>query len=327
VEGEGAAGVGFKSDGSQLVSASGDRIQVWDVAAGEVIHVLEGHQDRVMRILVTPDDARIVSSSADQTIRIWDMAKGELLHTLQGHTGTVDGLALDPERRRIYSMGFDRRGFTWDLRTGEKISTWPQLDAGVFAVAISPDGTRLATGGSDGLLHLWDPLTMQRLHSYDSHLAPIHAVAFSADGSQLISGSMDRTLRFWSASPQPLGDGAAAYGAVTQVDDERVSTAPMVLKNNLYRGSGVRDFFTPPDSILALLRSTDRFVALDRALLARYYEVGNPNSARVVAQRLLRQGDAEARIRVASMAGDLCRYITQVGLVDTAQICALSAAD
>ncbi|MDJ1176867.1 hypothetical protein PMG25_22510, partial [Roseofilum sp. BLCC_M114] len=44
---------------------------VWDITTGESLAVLEGHQDEVSSIAITPDGSKIISGSNDRTLRVW----------------------------------------------------------------------------------------------------------------------------------------------------------------------------------------------------------------------------------------------------------------
>ena len=53
---------------------------MWDIRKGNVFLKLEGHQDSITGIRVSPDGNYVLSNSMDNTVRIWDIrpfAKGE----------------------------------------------------------------------------------------------------------------------------------------------------------------------------------------------------------------------------------------------------------
>jgi len=66
------------------VSGSGDNtIKIWDFEKGEEIKTLEGHNNSVVSVFVTPDKKHIVSGSHDKTIKIWDFETGECIRTIE----------------------------------------------------------------------------------------------------------------------------------------------------------------------------------------------------------------------------------------------------
>jgi WD40 repeat protein len=77
----------FSPDGTRLAAAVGDHAsgmaQVWDVATGQPLAVLQGHRHRVTGIAYSPDGRRLVTSSHDGSLRLWDAETGAELSTLQ----------------------------------------------------------------------------------------------------------------------------------------------------------------------------------------------------------------------------------------------------
>jgi WD40 repeat protein len=83
--------VGFSSDGSRIVSGSGDKtVRIWDAVSGAALHTLQGHTDWVRSVAFSSDGSRIVSGSDDRTVRIWDAVSGAVLHILGGYDAHDD---------------------------------------------------------------------------------------------------------------------------------------------------------------------------------------------------------------------------------------------
>ena len=72
---------------------------IWDVATGQEIAVLRGHEDRVTRARISPDGRIVATASADKTARLWDAATGQEIVTLRGHEAEIYYGGIQPRRQ------------------------------------------------------------------------------------------------------------------------------------------------------------------------------------------------------------------------------------
>jgi WD40 repeat protein len=49
--------------------------RLWNLATGEEVARLLGHEDAVREVAFTPDGQRAITNSLDGTIRIWDLSE------------------------------------------------------------------------------------------------------------------------------------------------------------------------------------------------------------------------------------------------------------
>jgi hypothetical protein len=65
----------FSPDGRALVARGPDSaVRVWDVASGQEVSQLKGHEGRVETVAFAPDGRAVATGSADTTILLWDSA-------------------------------------------------------------------------------------------------------------------------------------------------------------------------------------------------------------------------------------------------------------
>lgn len=69
--------VAFSPDGKFLAAATGNTVEIWDVAAGKRTAILRGHAYEVMSVAFSPDGKTLASGSDDETIKLWDVAAGK----------------------------------------------------------------------------------------------------------------------------------------------------------------------------------------------------------------------------------------------------------
>jgi WD40 repeat protein len=106
---------------------------VWDLATGQPLHTLTGHQDQVYEVALSKVDGRPVAVSGgttddDGTVLVWDLATGRASgQPFTGHRRVVEAMALGTVDGRpvVVSGGTIGDGTVrvWDLASGTAITT------------------------------------------------------------------------------------------------------------------------------------------------------------------------------------------------------------
>lgn len=101
--------VAFSPNGRSLATGTwAGYIRLWDTEGSTRSRLLEGHNDRVHRLVFSADETLLLSSSKDTTIRLWSIPDGESAYPpLRLHSGWVRGLALSPDGTLIASGDTD----------------------------------------------------------------------------------------------------------------------------------------------------------------------------------------------------------------------------
>jgi WD40 repeat protein len=123
----------FSTDGKLLITGGGlrkslDRMQdvpevkFWDPANGTEIGHLEGIQNRVMGVAISPDGKLLATCGGDHAtddvdeLRVWDLASKKELCRLRGHEATVHAVAFSPDGKFLASGGHDGTVRLWDVK-------------------------------------------------------------------------------------------------------------------------------------------------------------------------------------------------------------------
>lgn len=206
----------FTPDGQTLVSGSFDHtVKVWNLNNGKLIRNLDGHEDGVNDVLISPDGKLFFTAggtaepNTSKVIKVWDMKTKKLLRTLKGHTLGITSLAITPDGKTLVSGSYDKTIRFWDVDKGIRKRTLTAHTSPVRSIAVSPDGKTLASGGgklnddSDKTVKLWNIETGELISNIKGNNNVISFIGFTPDGKYLVN-STDPKINVWDLSTGKL---------------------------------------------------------------------------------------------------------------------------
>jgi WD40 repeat protein len=199
----------FRRDGKMLLTASGQQLGVWDVAALPQVpsepKVSLTHDDQlVLYGEFSADGREILSVDFGGTARVWNVETAQERIKLRRSEITV--ARLSPDGRRMATAGKDRVLRIWDTATGAPVGQPVPHEHRMTVVAFSPDGRRVVTANEERV-RIWDTESGSAITPPMQHDDLVMHAVCSADGTQVLTTSRDGTARVWNAaSGQPITD-------------------------------------------------------------------------------------------------------------------------
>ena len=176
----------FSPDGSGLVSARQDRLQVWEVATGRRREEIPVPAPTILAVAFRPDGATLAALDSSGGVTVFNAATGAVVARLRLGAGhDTKALAYSPDGRWLAGAGADQKTVClFDAHTYEPSAEFPGHEGVIRAVAFSPDSRRLASCSSDHTVRLW-PIDSGECQVLRGHTDEVFAVAFHPDGRRL----------------------------------------------------------------------------------------------------------------------------------------------
>ena len=157
--------VDISEDGEYVYAGGIDNcVKGWDLRKdSELCLRLEGHEDTITGLAVSPSGTHVLTNAMDMTLRSWDVRP-----------------FVDAEDRRCV------RVFSGHQHSQEK---------NLLRCAWSLDGKRVSGGSSDSMVHVWDVASGELEYSLPGHSGSVNEVCWSPlEAAVVCSASSDRAL-------------------------------------------------------------------------------------------------------------------------------------
>jgi WD40 repeat protein len=185
----------FTPDGSGLITASYERISLWDRETGKQVRSFAGQGRGYMSAALSRDGRLLAAGGRDGTLRLWNVATGMAVLSLDGHRDNVYSLAFHPDGRTLASGGGDEARI-WSVESHKTVRRLGDDGPPCHAVAYSGDGKWLACAGSGGI-RVWDAVSGKEQSRLILPKDDARHVAFTPDGNAIVCRHWRGICRVW----------------------------------------------------------------------------------------------------------------------------------
>lgn len=178
----------FSANSRLIATASGDRINLWDIDDGTLVKTIKRPNTFFRSLSFSPDTQRLVSASNDGIVRVWDISRIQA-HTFESHHTheKATSVSFSADGRRFATAASPESVKIWSTSTGNVLQTLGYKGIGE-KVSFSTDNRLASTSSSRGF-KIWNTETGSCVQSIDYFEKCDRSGTLIADGKQLASAS------------------------------------------------------------------------------------------------------------------------------------------
>jgi len=195
--------IGLDASARRLVTATQDRVNLWDTATGDrTASLLIGAASS--KAVLTPDRSRLFverRGDFESRLEVWSLDDGKIAAEVLV-PGVPALLAIDASGNRVAIADFDRAVRVWDLETAELLGQF-DLPAQPGAISLSANGSTLGAVYPNVGLSLWDVSNPQR-PLFQEFGSGQWQFAFSASGNVVAAGRPETGFQIFNSADGSL---------------------------------------------------------------------------------------------------------------------------
>lgn len=164
----GITALGFPEGGKMMAwGFAGGMVKLWKCGKKTPVETLDGHSDRVTRIVFSRGGKIVASASRDHSVMLWNI-RDETLQTIEDYSGSLGGIAISPDCKLFaYTSGTDSKTVNlFDIDEGKVKRFGPSKLGSIADVAFLPGGESLAAIHGGKAICLWHTSTGTLLHTF-----------------------------------------------------------------------------------------------------------------------------------------------------------------
>jgi dipeptidyl aminopeptidase/acylaminoacyl peptidase len=343
----------FTPDGTRMVCHSDHdyaRLDVYDVATGKVVLVIEGETD-CNATAFSPDGTLLAVHGGYGSLRLWDTRTGKLVRQFPraatSGAGAHKFVTFSPDGTLLATGGHCCTTLdVWSVATGKRVCAIPSK-TNFQGAALAPGGESVVCSETDGRPYLYHLIAEKVIHRFDPPAEHGYDLRFTPDGKRLaiIGPTTDRDPGVRQQSIFLLAVPARALNpAGAHVDDAPLETlwAEIGTDNDLKLQRILKAFRAAPKPAVALfgtqvlparkaeqadleqwIAALDDPAAVRRDQAMKHLQRAAHAYAPLLQARLEQDGPGERRNRLTFVLGQAKDEALPVALIKSLRVVAL----
>jgi WD40 repeat protein len=191
---------GFSSDSRILLTASGSKIQIWELNSPAPHSIAEWTppEGGFTMAALAPDGSWAVTGDGSGRLELRAVPSGEATGAVGQHAELNYG-TLSPDGTRLATVAADGTLKIWSIPERHEMGAVQAHERSMESCSFSALGKKLVTTSWDGLVKVWQCDALENPIVLSGHIDQLQDACFTPDGEHVFSASMDGSLRFWDA--------------------------------------------------------------------------------------------------------------------------------
>lgn len=209
----------MSSDGSFIVCACGEAVNIVDSSNASIKSTIEADSDTITALVLSPDDKLLFTAGHSRQIKTWNMETLKCIRSWKGHEGPVMAMSCHASGGLLASAGADRKVYVWDVDGGFCTHHFKGHKGVVTCIMFHPDSDKnlLFSGSDDATVQVWDLGKKKPVATLDKHFSTVTSLALSEDGMMLLSAGRDKVVNLWDLHTYKCKTTVPTYEAVEAV--------------------------------------------------------------------------------------------------------------
>ncbi|GMT05154.1 hypothetical protein PENTCL1PPCAC_27328, partial [Pristionchus entomophagus] len=206
--------VHWSTDSDNLFSCATDKmVRVWDMATGQCIRKMRGHNDIVNSLHPARRGPQLICTASDDgTVKVFDTRRKEAVKSYDCNGFQQTAVTFNDTAEQVISGSIDNDIRVFDLRRDDIAYVLRGHTDTITGLALSPDGSHLLSNSMDCSARMWDVrpyapaerctrVFLGHQHNFEKNLLKC---AWSADSYRVSCGSSDRYVYVWEVSSKKI---------------------------------------------------------------------------------------------------------------------------